>query len=180
MLPGLGVVRGPSPPPSGNPLTPPPVCPPSHIALPAAATPSDTEGEAPGLCYCLRWLPHTHSNWKKCVFKICKTNTIYREIFSLILFLSRLLLLSAGKYKTGQIRKSQLSLFKHNCIWANSTPGETICKWRVKKKPWDKNNSVYSILDVWLNIKRKGLHLHLSMNFISANLFHPTCCPVRE
>lgn len=111
MLPGLGVVRGPSPPPSGSPLAPPPVCPPSHIAPPAAATPSDIEGEAPRLCYCLRWLPHSHSNWKICVFKICRTNTVQREIFSLILFFPLSLQLSTGQYKTGRIQKSQLPLF---------------------------------------------------------------------
>lgn len=96
------------------------------------------------------------------MFKICRTNTVQREIFSLILFFPLSLQLSTGQYKTGRIQKSQSSLFYHNCVWANSTQSETDCKWRrVGKNPMGQNHLVNSILNEWINIKRKGLQLHL-------------------
>lgn len=79
------------------------------------------------------------------MFKICRTNNVQREIFSLILIFPLSLPLS-----TGQL------------VWANSTQGETDCKWRrVGKKPMGQNNLINSILNEWINIKRKSLQLHL-------------------
>lgn len=69
-----------------------------------------------------------------------------KEIFDPILISPSL---SVGIFKNGQIliimSQITVSLFKHNCVKANSIWGETVGKCKSAKITWGKNNPVYSI-----------------------------------
>lgn len=95
-------------------------------------------------------LIHCVNPWKNQVRKniyMISASNVYREIFRLFFFFA-LFTFVVSKFKTGWILMShniRISVFKHNCVWANSRRGKTVCKWRRKKIIRDENNPIYSI-----------------------------------
>lgn len=89
--------------------------------------------------------------------KIYLSNTVYREIFTPISSLAHLLLLSAGKFKTGPIQYNfWIVLLLRNCIYHKTVSWQIQVRekpfgsvhWRVGEKKGEKKGTIilYSVL----------------------------------
>lgn len=70
--------------------------------------------------------------------------TVYREIFAPDLFSPLSSALLTVEFKTGWIPMSSIN-WRHNCVWANSRRGETVCKWRRARKLHGAKITLYTV-----------------------------------
>lgn len=66
---------------------------------------------------------------QKIMHGLISMNTVYREYLLLVYFRP---LCQQANFMMGKFQCLELSIFKHNYVWANSRPGKTLCKERRK------------------------------------------------